>query len=343
MAVVEHVESGDAAAEHRHEIREQAPAEFLQRVGALQRSREARHTRLYPALLVHRRSALLEHVDGARQAAGLVRCVREWHRLVVVTRGNRLDRGVEGADRFHDPADGQKPQHASQHDGRRVRHQDSPSRCGDGLDGGSARGVGELLVDSNPLAGGGVQPLAHVHCLRVSQQGAGVFRTPGGRERHDLIRAVQPDPVLGAIVVQQAAILIVGDQSALVVVEQAAKHGFVPVERRLYVRALCVARREHVIPDVDSKLGERSRDVAERREAGDLQVRYEPALGLDRRQLQPCKDANGDQRQDRHGQQQDQAFGNRHKDTFTGPTTQCAKRTFRSSESKGRRMRVESL
>ena len=73
--VVEHVESGDAAAEHRHEVRQQALAEFRQRGGALQRSRHARHVRLHPALLVHRRGALLEDVDRARQAAGFVRRV----------------------------------------------------------------------------------------------------------------------------------------------------------------------------------------------------------------------------------------------------------------------------
>ena len=40
-ALVEHIESGHAAAEHRHEVRQEALAELRQRGGALQLSRHA--------------------------------------------------------------------------------------------------------------------------------------------------------------------------------------------------------------------------------------------------------------------------------------------------------------
>ena len=73
-----------------------------------------------------------------------------------------------------------------------------------------------------------------------------------------------------------------------------------------------------MIPEVDPELGERSRDVAERRQAGDLQCRHEPAPGLDRRQLQPGKNTKTCQRQERQGQQHHQAFGYRHKGAVVG-------------------------
>ena len=160
VALVEHVESGGAAAEHRHEVRQEALAELRQRGGALQLSRHARHVRLHPALFVHRRGALLEDVDRARQAAGFVGRAREWNLLAVFPRGNRSDRGVEGLNRLHDPQKGEKPQQAGQQDGRDVRGQDPPSRGGDGVDDGLARGVREVLVEPNPLDGGAAQPLA---------------------------------------------------------------------------------------------------------------------------------------------------------------------------------------
>ena len=202
-----------------------------------------------------------------------------------------------------------------------VRRQDPPSRGGDGVDDRLARGVREVLVEPNPLDGGAAQPLAQVLERRTSQHLAGFFTASRGRQRHDLLHPVQPLPVLIAIVVQQAAIPLVGDQVALVLIEQPAQLGLVPLERRANARALGLARGEHMIPDLDPQLGKCSRDVSERGEAGDLQVRHEPAPGLDRRQLQPGKDAKTHQRQERHGQQQDQAFGNRHKGAFVWALT----------------------
>ena len=118
LCLVEHVESGGAAAEHRHEVRQEALAELRQRGGALQLSGQARHVRLHPALFVHRRGALLEDVDRARQAAGFVGRTRERNLLAVVARGNRPDRCVEGLNRLHDPQKGEKPEQAGQQDGR---------------------------------------------------------------------------------------------------------------------------------------------------------------------------------------------------------------------------------
>ena len=154
----------------------------------------------------------------------------------------------------------------------------------------------------------------------ASQHLAGFFTASRGRQRHDLLHPVQPLPVPIAIVVQQAAIPVVGDQVALVLIEQPAQLGLVSLERRANAHALGLARGEHMIPDVHPQLGKCSRDVSERGEAGDLQIRHEPAPVLDRRQLQPGKDAKTHQRQERHGQQQDQAFGNRHK----GPLVRSA-------------------
>ena len=200
----------------------------------------------------------------------------------------------------------------------------------------------EVLVEPNPLDGGAAHPLAQVLERRASQHLAGFVTASRGRQRHDLLHPVQPLPVPIAIVVQQAAIPVVGDQVALVLIEQPAQLGLVPLERRANAHALGLARGEHMIPDLHPQLGKCSRDVSERGEAGDLQIRHEPAPGLDRRQLQPGKDAKTHQRQERHGQQQDQAFGNRHKGTFVAPTsTQCAKRSVRSSLRWGGHVRRE--
>ena len=84
---------------------------------------------------------------------------------------------------------------------------------------------------------------------RTSQQLAGFFTASRGRQRHDLLHPVQPLPVPIAIVVQQAAIPVVGDQAALVLIEQPAQLGLVSLERRANARALGLARGEHMIPD----------------------------------------------------------------------------------------------
>ena len=187
--------------------------------------------------------------------------------------------------RLHDPQEGEKSQQPCQQHGRDVRGQDPPSRGGDGVHDCLARGVGEILVEPNPLDGRAAQPLAQVEHRRTAQLVAGFFAASRRRQRHDFLGPVQPLPVPIAIVVQQPAIPAVRDQVALVAVEQPAQLGFVSIEGRANACALGLGRGEHMIPDQHSQFGNGPRDVAERREAGNLHIRHEPAPRLDRRQL----------------------------------------------------------
>ena len=104
-ALVEHVETGNAAAEHRHEVRQQALAELGQRGGALQLSRQRDTLAFTQRCSSIAGGALLEDVDRARQPAGFVGRARERDLLVVFPRGNRPDRRVERLNRLDDAAE----------------------------------------------------------------------------------------------------------------------------------------------------------------------------------------------------------------------------------------------
>ena len=53
-------------------------------------------------------------------------------------------------------------------------------------------------LSSNPLGGGGVQPLAQVQCLRILAAAAlASSERPAGRQRHDLLRAGPARPGTG--------------------------------------------------------------------------------------------------------------------------------------------------
>src|SRR3974390_90563 len=68
-----------------------------------------------------------------------------------------------------------------------------------------------------------------------------------------------------------------------------------------------------MIPQIHAQLRKAARDIAERRETGNLHFRHKLAPLLDVRHLNPVEDAQPDECQQRHDEQNNKSFGNRHK------------------------------
>ena len=63
---------------------------------------------------------------------------------------------------------------------------------------------------------------------------------------------------------------------------------------------------------VHAQFGETPGEIPQRGERHDPRFRHEPAARLDLRELQAGEDAKPHQRHQRHREQDDQSFGNRH-------------------------------
>ena len=120
--LVEHVEAGDAAAEHRHEARQQPLPELRQRGGALQLARSACDTLAFTQRCSSIAAApcLRTSTERARPPVSSV-APRERHLLAVVAGGDRLTDASSAWIGFDDPAEGQKAEQAGQQEGRDVR------------------------------------------------------------------------------------------------------------------------------------------------------------------------------------------------------------------------------
>ena len=153
---------------------------------------------------------------------------------------------------------------------------------------------------------------------RSQHRAAGLFTAAGRGQRHDLSCAAQPFPMEIPVPVQQASVALVRNQVLRVATEQAAQLRFIALEVRLDRRSLCVGVSQHMIAEFHADRLEGARNIPERGEAGDLQLRDETAARLQVRGLQPVEDAEPHERQKRYGEQDAQASGDGHLAMFTG-------------------------
>jgi len=150
-ACLEKIEARDTPAEQGHETGYEPLPEFGQRDRALQLSGELGGVGLDPTLLVHRRSALLEGVDGSGQAAGFVRGPGKWNILRVITPGNAPDRSLKRLDRLDDAPDRQGAQNAAEQKDRTFNDQDVPLGLPDRINAGLARVGRDVFIVLEPL------------------------------------------------------------------------------------------------------------------------------------------------------------------------------------------------
>ena len=135
-------------------------AKLGERGCALQFPSESRGVGLHPALLVHRGGALLENVDRARQAAGLVGGVCERNFPGVIPVGDGLHGTFQGPDGFDDAAKRQEAQQPRQQERRRVRDQHSPPELVDAENHFITGGLGGCFDLSHPFAQALAQAIA---------------------------------------------------------------------------------------------------------------------------------------------------------------------------------------
>ena len=88
---LDHIEPSHTASKSRHEAGNKLLAKFGQGGHSLQLTCKFGGVGFDPALFVHRRGALLEDLDRARQGPRLIRHLCEWNLLCVIAARDRLD------------------------------------------------------------------------------------------------------------------------------------------------------------------------------------------------------------------------------------------------------------
>ncbi len=133
------IESGNTAADHGHQARNKPLPEFSERLRPLQFAGDFGGAGLNPTLLVHRRSALFEDIDGTGEFPGFIGRRRKRNGLRVVTLRDGLDRGFQRLDWVDDAAERQETEHAGNRQGQTDRDEQIAPRFFDGFDGRLAR------------------------------------------------------------------------------------------------------------------------------------------------------------------------------------------------------------
>ena len=262
-------------------------------------------------MFVHRGGALLEDVNRARQTAGFVRRTDEGHCLLVIAGGDGLDRGFERLNGCDDAAERQKAQQAGQKEGRRVGDEHVALKPFDGRDGFLPGGSRRLLVMRDPF-------VRHLAETQTELRDAAVEKSerllPATfiRQRHGLLRASNPLAAHAPVLIEQPPVLVAEYQAVRVLLQEAVHVPFVLVEQRAGLSALRVGGGQQMAAHIHAQFGETPGEIPQRGESHDPRLRHEPAARLDLFELQAGKDAKPQQRRQRHREQDDQSFGNRH-------------------------------
>ena len=271
------VERGHAAPEERHEPRDEPLPELGERIGLLHLAGQPRHSRLDPALVLHRRRAALQDVDRPGEGAGLVRGARERHGPRVVPGGDRLDRLLQRADRRGDP-----PERQDSHDGGEEQaegggDEEPPSRRLDGLSGQAAGALGLLLVVTDPLGRDRAQPLADLR-VTPAQLRDGLLDPARDREGHEPLGAGGPLAAQPPVLVVEPPVPVPRDGRVSVALEEGG-HLLLRLGEGGDGRGpLLRGPGEKAAPHEDPPLRESAGDVPDELEALGLLLRHDQGL-----------------------------------------------------------------
>ena len=316
MRFIEEIETRNATADHRHEAREKLAAKLRKRVRALQLSRQLGDVGLHPSLLIHRSSALLEHVNRSSKTARFVFGINERHGLAVVAGSDRLHRRLERTDRRDDPAECEEAKQTRYEKGRRIGDQHVATEPIDDSERLLPGGGGRLLIERNPLVRHSTEPEPEITDPAVEQRDR-FNGTALVHEQHRLLRVGDPLAAEGLILTKEAALPVAQDEVVGIRRQQTHHILLVVVERCSGRASLGVCRRQQIAAHVDAHFGEAARQVAEGGERGDARFGDEPAARLDFSELQAREDTKTEQRHERHRQQDNQALGDRHVRTLS--------------------------
>ncbi len=245
------------------------------------------------------------------RAPGFIDGPREGNLLRVVAVCDGLDRCLECPDRVDDFSKRQEAQCARKSQGNTDRDQCVSFRVPDHRDGSLACIGRELFVVINPI----LRDLAEARAdrsHRSEQYFDAVFPELCGRQRHDLLVTGEPFAAKVAILVEQPSVPVIRDESVGVLSKQAGQVRPVRGKVRLDPEQFRLVFSQHIASKINPQLREALGDVPQRRETSDLGFRNEAAASFDDCQLDPDNDADAHEGQERNGEQDDQAFCDRH-------------------------------